>query len=156
MRKVDPVYIVVPLFVLGVAYLGQYFTMQGMDWYGALTLPSFTPSGTFIWVVWTIIFVLFALSAIWFFKKKEYDKKFGLVISLYADNMILNALWSRLFFVKHRFTASIADMILLLLITVVLMIAVWPRSKWSAYFLVPYVLRLMMATYFAIQIRILN
>jgi hypothetical protein len=41
-------YVIIPLIVLGVALLGQYFTGQGMQRYATLHLPTFTPPGWFI------------------------------------------------------------------------------------------------------------
>jgi tryptophan-rich sensory protein len=136
--------------------LGQYFTGHGMQWYATLQLPNFTPSGWFIWIVWTTIFILGALSVILFCSRAEHDKKFGIAITLFIDNAILNVLRTWLFFVKHLFLWSIIEMILLWIVTVILIIAVWPRSKWSSLLLIPYAIWLIVATYLAIGICILN
>jgi translocator protein len=103
-----------------------------------------------------VIFVLTALSAILFWHKSEHDKKFGIAISLFIDNAILNVLRSWLFFTKHMILASVVEMILLLVVTVMLIIAVWPRTKLASYLLMPYALRLMIAAYYATRIYLLN
>gem|GEM_PF-5426672 len=104
----------------------------------------------------TFIFALGTFSAVRFRHASEHDKKFGLAISMFIDNAVLNILRSRLFFVKHLFVRSIVDMILLLVVTVMLIIATYPRSKRSAYALIPYALWLIIATVFAIRIYFLN
>ncbi|MBU0626306.1 tryptophan-rich sensory protein [Patescibacteria group bacterium] len=76
--------------------------------------------------------------------------------SLFIDNAILNILWSRLFFVKHLFARSIIEMIALWIITMMLIIATWSRSKWSAILLIPYAIWLIIATVLALQVMILN
>ncbi|MBU0626307.1 tryptophan-rich sensory protein [Patescibacteria group bacterium] len=47
-----------------------------MERYATLNLPARTPSGGVIGIIWTIIFVLFAISAIIFCVKSDHDKKF--------------------------------------------------------------------------------
>lgn len=156
MKKFRLSYVIIPLITLGVALLGQYFTTWWMARYATLHLPASTPSGPVIWAIRGIIFILTALSAILFRHGSDHDKKFGIAISLFIDNAILNVLRCRLFFTKHLFSRSIAEMIFLWMVTVVMLIAVRTRSKWSAYLLIPYVLRLIIATFFAIQIYLLN
>ena len=156
MKKCRVWYAVIPLVTLGIAFLGQHFTGKWMDWYSTLNLPARTPSGQVIGIIWTIIFVLFAVSAIIFCIRSDHDKKFWLTSSLFIDNAILNILWSRLFFVKHLFVWSIVEMILLLAVTVMLIVATRTRSKWSAILLIPYALWLIVATVLAFQVMLLN
>jgi len=149
-------YVIVPAIVIAVALIGQYFTGQGMDWYATLRLHSWNPSGLVIGMVRTVIFVLGAISTILFWTQSKHDKTFGIAISLFVDNIILNILRSWLFFVKHRIIVSIVEMILLWIVTVLMILAVWKRSRWSAYLLFPYALWLMIATFFVIRIYLLN
>lgn len=156
MKKFSFSYIIIPLIVLCVAWLWQHFTTWWMARYATLQLPSFTPSGWIIGMIWTLIFMLTTASALLFRHSSDHDKKFGIAISLFIDNAILNVLRSRLFFTKHLFVRSIVEMIILFIVTVMLTIAVRPRSKWSAYLLFPYILWLIVATIFAIKIYLLN
>lgn len=156
MKKFRLSYAVIPLIVLCVALLWQYFTGLWMGWYDTLNLLSFTPSGGFIWMVWTIIFILGSISAILFWIHSERDKKFGFVISLFIDNILLNVLRSYLFFVKHWIFVSIIEMLILWIVTVILIIVIWSRSRLSSLLLVPYAIWLIVATYLAIGIYILN
>lgn len=156
MKRFKLFYVVIPLLVLGIALLGQYFTAQWMERYGTLKLLSFTPSGWIIGLVWTIIFILVTISAILFWIKSERDKKFWFIISLFIDNALLNILRTWLFFVKHFFILAIIEMIVLWIFTVMMIIAIYPRSKLASYLLIPYALWLMIATYLAIWIYVLN
>jgi len=154
--KIKPSYFVIPAIVVCISLLGQYFTSQWMERYATLQLNSLTPPGYVIGIVWTIIFILSTLSALLFWNKSEHDKKFGIAISLFIDNALLNVLRSWLFFVKHWVLASIIEMGLLFIVTVLLILAVWNRAKWSWILLIPYALWLIIATFLAFNVLLLN
>lgn len=149
-------YIVIPFITIAVVLIGQYFTGLGMDWYNTLVLHPLTPSGNVIGMVWTFIFILSTISALIFWNTSKHDKTFGIIVSLFIDNIILNVLWSYLFFVKHLMIWSIVEMIVLWLITLILAIALWYRNKIAALLLVPYLIWVIIATFFAYQTYILN
>lgn len=149
-------YLAVPLTVFCVALIGQHFTGMWMEWYTTLHLPRFTPPGAVIGIIWTIIFVLSTISAIRFFTVSDHDKKSGIVVSLFIDNAILNILRSWLFFVQHWILASIFEMIILFVTTLILIIAIWSRSKLASILLMPYAIWLIIATSYAMYIYSLN
>ena len=156
MKKFRFSYVIIPLIILVVALWGQYLTMWWMERYTTLQLPNFTPLGWSIWIIRFVIFALGVISTVLFWCTSEHDKKFGIAISLFVDNAILNVLRSRLFFTKHLFLWSIIEMIVLFIVTVMMIIAVRPRSRRSAYLLIPYASWLVIATIFAIKIYLLN
>ena len=61
-------YIIIPLIAFLTATIGSFFTGTGMDWYETINLPEWTPPGYIIGIVWTIIFVLTAVSALFVWK----------------------------------------------------------------------------------------
>lgn len=146
-------YIIIPLIVFLTAFLGSFFTERGMSWYETLELPSFTPPGFVISIVWTVIFFLSLISALLFWNKAKKRKRIALLFLL---NAFLNLLWSFVFFNQHLIFLSILEMILLNITTLLLIYLLIPVSKLASALLVPYFLWVGFATYLAYSIHLLN
>ncbi|MCL5733910.1 MAG: tryptophan-rich sensory protein, partial [Patescibacteria group bacterium] len=91
-------YLAIPLIVVIVALWSGLITSSGLIWYRTIKLPSWTPSGTVIGIVWSIIFLLSAASAIIIWNKKARGQRFWIIILIFILNALLNILWSNLFF----------------------------------------------------------
>jgi len=149
-------YIIIPLIVLATSLLGSLFTNKGMEWYNTLKLPSITPPGSVIGAVWTVIFILSAISAIIVWNKAKHDNIFWIIIAIFIVNALLNALWSYLFFYQGLLLAPIIEMIVLNLTTLALIILIWPISKLASALLIPYFIWVSFATYLATTIWQIN
>lgn len=150
-------YIFIPLITLAVSVLGNIFTMNGMDWYEALTKPSFTPPGFVIGSIWTVIFILTTASALLVWNANiPRQKTFKWIVALFIINAVLNAGWSFLFFGQQLVLLSIIEMVLLEVTTIVLIILIWSISRLASYLLFPYALWVMLATFLAYQVFSLN
>ena len=155
--KIRPNYFVIPLIVISVALLGNVITTMGMNWYNALELPSSTPQGWFIGMVWTIIFVLALIASLLFWNKKltlkfgsaTVNRKSLAITILLIVNAALNVLWSGLFFGLHLIGWSIIEMIVLNLVNIALVVLFWKNYKTSAMLWLPYIIWVGFATYFA-------
>ncbi len=150
-------WIAAPLFYLLVAFAGGRFTAQGLGpWYQSLSKPAFTPPGNVIGGVWTIIYILSALSLILFVESGRGRRRFAAVLILYATNGVLNALWSFIFFTRHLLGLAVVDA-LLIWVTVALLVGATLRvSLWSALLLLPYLVWVSFATYLSYAIYRLN
>ena len=146
-----------PLFYIIVLLAGRKFTAQGLaGWYPLLVKPSYTPPGGLIAIVWTIIYLLTALSLIFFVQNARVKSFLWTIVGLYILNGILNAAWSYIFFTRHLlgYAVIIAGLIGA---TVALMIYfVWKESKAAAFLLVPYLAWASFATYLTYDIYIMN
>jgi len=150
-------YWVIPLITILVAASGSWLTQQGLSsWYSGLILPVDAPDGGFIGIVWTIIFVLVAWSALMVWNQKPRRPNFKWIVLLFLMNAILNVGWSYLFFVLHRPGWAILEMTILNLTTIFLVIWLWRKTIWSAILLVPYVVWVTFATYLTYLIWLLN
>jgi tryptophan-rich sensory protein len=154
--KIKKSFIFIPLAVFAVAILGNWLTRGGMDWYQTIKLPSFTPPGYVIGAVWTIIFILTAISAIIFWGKASRDGKFWWVVGFLILNGLLNVFWSFLFFNRHWLGAAIFEAGILDLSVIILIILIWPVSRTAAVLLLPYTLWTTFATYLTYVIWSLN
>lgn len=145
-------YITIPFVALAVSFCGSLVTTQGMDWYKSLNLPGFTPPGALIGAVWTVIFILTAISALIFWNKKVHDKNRKLIIALFVANAALNLLWSVLFFGFHLIGWSIIEMFALNLTTFGLIMFLWQNYLASSLLLFPYLAWVTFATYLAYSV----
>jgi benzodiazapine receptor len=139
------------------AFLGSIFTSAAVtDWYATLNKPFFTPPGWLFGPVWTILYLLMALSAfiVW---QKGFDKPaVRIALILYLLQLILNALWSVIFFgLKMPMIAFIE--IFLLWIAIGLTILAFARISITAFLLLlPYILWVSFAAILNFSICLLN
>lgn len=129
-----------------------FITKDYID-YSSLIKPPLSPPKILFPIIWSIIYLLLGISY-YLFKKNTGDYKS--IDFIYYIQLIVNYLWSFIFFVwKLRFLATIWIIILLLLI-LVLYKAYYNKSRISSYLLIPYIIWTTFATYLTIGIYILN
>ncbi|MCX6744559.1 MAG: tryptophan-rich sensory protein [Candidatus Parcubacteria bacterium] len=149
-------YLVIPITVFLTAFIGSTLTDPNSSWYKSLKLPSFAPPGYVIGMVWTVIFILCAISLLIMWNKLPHNTLFWWIIGIFVVNAILNIGWSLLFFNQHLILASILEMILLEASTIAIIILAWPLSRLAAGLLLPYGAWVAFATYLAMNIYQLN
>ena len=128
----------IPFIVFLVVYLGTYITEAGMPWYQTLTLPPGTPSGAFIGLVWSIIFLLVTLSVILVWMRAPRGPRFRAINGLFILNAVLNVGWTAVFFGFHSLFGAVFAAAALFASVCALIIALWPLVRPSALFLLPY------------------
>ena len=88
-------YISIIVSILVVAILGSVFVNLGLDWFAMLDKPSqFVPTWL-IPVVWTVIYIVFAIILCIYVNKDLITKKLAILSII---NGILNILWCLVFF----------------------------------------------------------
>ena len=142
-------YIFFPLIIgLSVSLLTQgSFNLQ------ELKQPPLSPPGILFPIVWTILYLLIGISY-YLYKKNTYTEKTEIII--YYTQLLVNALWTIIFFtLKLRFFSII--WILILVILIYTLITLFKQKyKPSAYLLIPYLIWCIFATYLTIGIYLLN
>lgn len=149
-------YIIIPLVTLLTAVLGGNITAKGMEWYKTINLPSWTPSGSFIGMVWTTIFILATISAIIFWNKSPKNNRFLITILVFLLNAVLNFGWSYLFFGFHKLNLAILESAFLGISVFALIFLIWPVSRLASVLLLPYGLWVSFATYLTYTVSSLN
>lgn len=135
-----PNYLLIPLIVALIATIGSWFTDQGMEWYQTINLPSWTPPGSTIGMVWTGIFILSAIAILTVWNRTKRDKRFWVIISLLGLNGVLNLAWSFLFFYSGLIGVAFWEAVLLDISVIGLIVLIWPKYKWAALLFLPYAL----------------
>ena len=132
---------------LSIGFTGSYFTSDSISsWYDTLNKPTFTPPNWTFGVVWTILYVLIGLSAflVW---NQGFDKKsVKIALTLFILQLILNGLWTPIFFGLHFLGIALIEIILLWLVILLTIIYFYKVSKLASMLLVPYLLWVSYAT----------
>ena len=123
------------------AYLGSLLTDTG-QWYENIK-PSITPPSFVFPIVWNILFILIAISLYFALTSGKNTK---LISFLFGINLLLNFLWSFLFFYLKQPSYSLIEIIFLWLSILLLIIYTWNINKTSSYLLIPYLLWVTFAT----------
>ena len=93
--------LVLALFVVGclaVASLGAAITAGSVsDWYPTLNKPAFNPPDWLFGPVWTVLFICMGIAG-WRVWHHRHHPARRMALSLFAAQLILNFLWSCLFF----------------------------------------------------------
>ncbi len=94
--------------------IGSIFTMPAIGtWYADLNKPSFSPPNWIFGPVWTILYALMGISAYLVFSKGWKNKKIKNAVNMFSLQLILNVLWSVIFFgAKNPFLALVEITIL--------------------------------------------
>lgn len=85
--------------IIVVAVLGSIFVNLGMEWFDLLRKPSQWIPNIAIPIVWSVIYLTFAVILFLWQTKKPINKK---VVGLLIVNGIFNVLWCLVFFTLHQ------------------------------------------------------
>lgn len=137
--------------------IGSIFTRASIPgWYAGLVKPSFNPPGWVFAPVWTILYALMGIAAWLVYEKSPGRKDIRGALAVFGVQLVLNALWSIVFFGAHQILGA-AVLIVVLWVMIVVTIRVFSRiSKAAAYLLVPYILWVSFATVLNISLYVLN
>ncbi|WP_019996336.1 TspO/MBR family protein [Aureimonas ureilytica] len=122
-------------------------------WYQSLRKPAWTPPNRAFPIVWTILYILIAVSG-WLVWR---EAGFALIpFGLFLVQMVLNFLWSMLFFGRRRPDLAFLDIALLVIAVALNILAFWPFSRAAALLLVPYLAWVLVASALNLSVWRLN
>ncbi|WP_396636705.1 TspO/MBR family protein [Maribacter sp. R77961] len=152
------IYIIISVMLcLVIGFLSSFATQSSVnDWYLTLNKPSFNPPNWLFAPVWTVLYILMGIAAGWVWGKGFHHKYVKTGLYHFGFQLLLNALWSIVFFgLKSPFYAL--WVILALLIMLILTIR-WFKvvSKVAAILLIPYLVWVCFATLLNYKIWELN
>lgn len=137
--------------------IGSVFTTPSVPgWYAGLVKPSFNPPNWVFAPVWTALYALMGLSAYLIYEKGRGKDEVRRALAVFAAQLLLNVLWSVVFFGAH---AILGAVVVIILLGAMILASIWlfsRISKAAAYLLIPYVLWVSFATVLNISLYILN
>jgi tryptophan-rich sensory protein len=151
-------YILIPALYMLIAASGRLFNAESVElWYPTLLKPAYTPPGSFIGAMWTVIYILTALSFILYINRSRRAQESPWpVAGAYLINGFFNAAWSYIFFSRKMIGLATADALLIWVTVLIMMVLAWPRSRASSLLLIPYLAWTAFATFLNYRIYILN
>ena len=137
--------------------IGSLFTTPSIPgWYAGLTKPSFNPPGWVFAPVWTALYAMMGLAA-WLVYEKGFRKpEVKRALAVFAVQLLLNTLWSIVFFGAHQLFGAVAVIVLLWAMILWTILLFRRISKAAAWLLVPYILWVSFATVLTVSIFTLN
>lgn len=141
--------ILIPLIVGGIVgvVISKYID------YNTLSKPILSPPSYIFPIAWTILYILMGISYSIIETKQQIDNQ---AKNIYYTQLLVNALWSIIFFIlKWRFISIIWILILLILV-IYMTVIFYNKNKTSGLLQIPYIIWLIFATYLNIGVYILN
>ncbi|WP_431234351.1 TspO/MBR family protein [Mycolicibacterium psychrotolerans] len=122
--------------VAAVAAVGGLASAGAASEYGRLAQPDWAPPSNIFGPVWTILYALMAVAAwlVW-----RADPRFGNpAIIVYATQLVLNLIWSPLFFGLGWRGVALVDILLLDVGLAATIVLFWKANRAAAALLIPY------------------
>ncbi|MBU1046803.1 tryptophan-rich sensory protein [Patescibacteria group bacterium] len=138
--------------------VGSFWTAPAITlWYGTLNKPSFSPPNSIFAPVWITLYLMIGLSLYLVWQKIDLKpRKVKLALKIFWVHLILNGLWSIIFFGGNNILWGLYTIIALWLLILTLIIIFWKISKPASLLLVPYFLWVSFATILNYSLLILN
>ena len=131
-----------------VGAIGSLFTAQAIPtWYATLAKPALNPPAWVFGPVWTTLYVLMGVAAFLVWRKGWARREGKIALAVFVGQLLLNTLWSVLFFVLHSPGGALIEIVLLWGAIVATIIAFAKISKLAAWLLAPYLAWVSFAIY---------
>ena len=135
-------------------FIGSLFTTTSQgSWYSEIIKPTFNPPNSVFGPVWTTLYLLIGISLYLILISKNSKKT---ALYLFFTQLILNSLWSILFFGLENPLAAFIEIIVLWVIILLTILYFYKINKNAAYLLIPYILWVTFAAILNFFIFILN
>ncbi len=145
--------IIITLITFIVGSFFSWFTMNNMDTFKELQKPVDVP-GIIFPIVWSILYLLMSISC--YIITESNDKNKSDAIIWYGIQLVINSLWSLIFFGFSAYLFAFIWIILLLVSVVIMIVKFYKIDKKTAYLNFPYVLWILFAGFLNLGIYILN
>lgn len=137
--------------------IGTIFTSSAIPtWFSTLNKPFFNPPNYLFAPVWTILYILMGISVYLIWNKGFKTKKVRDAIYIFGIQLILNTIWSPVFFGAHNLFLAFVIIIGLWFYIVKTIRAFAKIDKFSSYLLYPYLFWVSFASILNFSIWFLN
>jgi len=119
--------------------IGSVFTLQSIPtWYAALIKPGFSPPNWVFGPVWILLYALMGVAAYWIYISD--DKRSKPALSIFGLQLVLNVLWSVVFFGLRSPLYGLMVIVLLWLSILATIVKFHEIDKRAGLILIPYIL----------------
>ena len=128
----------------------------GMDIYKTINQPPLSPPGWVFPVVWTVLYLLMGEASYRVLVSGAEESKIRKALTVYGVQLLLNVLWSPLFFRFQWFLAAFILLLVLLFAIFITMRRFTAIDERAADLLIPYFLWVTFAGYLNLGVFLLN
>jgi benzodiazapine receptor len=130
---------------------------KNRTWYANLKQSPLTPPSIVFPIVWSILYLLLGLSAVFFLMGQALLPNLAFYIAPYEAQMLLNFSWSVVFFGLQKPKISLIIIFAMIALTAYLLWVSWGKKRTIAFWmLLPYFLWILFAMYLNFYIVIKN
>lgn len=119
--------------------VGAIASINAQSFYVGLNQPIWAPPAWLFGPVWTMLYAMMAVAA-WLVWRRGGFKANQSALSLFLLQLILNGLWSWMFFAWNLGAGSFVNIFILWAAIFITLIMFWHRDKLAGVLLVPYLL----------------
>lgn len=136
--------IAIPLLVGG---LSAFITQDMMKEYFFLNKPPLSPPGWVFPVVWTILYILMGMASYMVIKSGADSSLISKAMIFYGIQLILNFIWSILFFKYSFYLLAFAELIAMMAAIIASTIMFFKTNRTAGLLMTPYILWTTFAAY---------
>lgn len=150
-------FIICLIIPLSIGAIGGFLTMEYVKtWYITLNKPSFNPPNYLFGPVWSTLYAIMGIASYLVWKKRNTAKNYSFAASVYFIQLVLNLMWSFLFFYQQQIGLALVEIIILLLAIILNSILFYRINKIAGLLYIPYIMWVSFATLLTYSIYMLN
>lgn len=127
------------------AAVGSAASIRAAEFYGQLAQPSWSPPAWVFGPVWTALFLMMAVAA-WLVWRAGEGSRLKLALGLYGTQLVLNALWSWLFFGWQLGALALVEVVVFWVVIAATTVAFWRIHRGAGLLMLPYLAWVAFAT----------
>ena len=122
-----------------VGLIGAFFTAPSIPtWYAGLVKPPFNPPNWIFGPVWTLLYLMMGVSAWLVLKQYNKNPKVISALVIFSTQLLLNGLWSPVFFGLHSTLGGFIIIIVLFIMIIKTILVFMKISRLAGFLLFPY------------------
>jgi benzodiazapine receptor len=126
------------LLAFAAAGVGAAASVQARSFYAELSQPGWAPPSSWFGPVWTVLYALIGVAAWQVWRTAGSVAAARGALGFFCLQLLLNALWSWLFFGWHLGATAFADIVVLWITIVCTLIAFWRVKPLAGALFIPY------------------
>jgi len=146
--------ILIPLIA---GFIGSIATFSSIPTcYASLVKPAWAPPNWVFAPVWTTLFILMGIALFLVWRQGLWRKDVKIAVSIFAVQLVLNVLWSIIFFGLQSLLGGLIEIVFLWIAILATIITFYRISKPAGILLLPYIIWVTIASYLTYTVYILN
>jgi len=125
-------------------------------WYDGLIKPLWTPPGSTIGIIWSILYPMIAVSFVYVAVQTIKHKLSNKIFFVFLANLVANLLYSPIFFGMKNIPLATLDIAVVWITIVMQFFLMWKKHRWVSLLQIPYFLWVSTASVIQFTVFFLN